>query len=64
MPQEERKRYSSLLRRQYVPLRERRSEVPASLADVIHKALSRSPSLRFTDIAEFREAMIRAVQGD
>jgi len=64
MPKEHRKRYSSLLRRQYVPLRERRDDVPAALADVIHKALSRTPTLRFTDIADFREAMVRAVQGD
>lgn len=64
LPKEERKRYTTLLRRQHVPLRERRADVPAGLADVIHKALSRSPSLRFTDIAEFRQAMIQAVQGD
>ncbi len=64
LPKEERKRYTSLLRRQYVPLRERRGDVPPALADVIHKALSRTPTLRFTDIAEFRQAMIRAVQGD
>jgi serine/threonine-protein kinase len=64
MPKDERKRYSSLLSRQQVPLRERRSDVPAPLADLIQKALSRSPSLRFTDVAEFRAAMIQAVKGD
>jgi serine/threonine-protein kinase len=64
MPKEERKRYTSLLRRQLVPLRERRREVPAALADVIQKALSRSPTLRYTDIGDFRHAMICAVQGD
>lgn len=64
MPKEERKRYSSLLRGMYVPLRERRRDVPAALADVIHKALSRTPSLRFTDVGEFRNALMRAVQGD
>ena len=64
LPKEERKQYSSLLRQAHVPLRERRQDVPPSLADVVHKALSRTPSLRFADIAEFRQAMIRAVQGD
>jgi serine/threonine-protein kinase len=62
MPKEERKRYSSLLRRSLVPLRERRSDIPPGLADVIHKGLARSPSLRFTDVGEFRQVMIRAVQ--
>lgn len=60
---EERNRYTSLLRRMVVPLRERRPEVPPALADVIHKALSRTPALRFADIAAFREAMIQAMQG-
>ena len=58
------KRYSSLLRRQHVPLRERRSDVPTALAEVIHKALSPTPSHRYASIAEFRQAMVRAVQGD
>ena len=64
MPKEERKRYSSLLRRSFVPLRELRVDVPVALADVVHKALSRTPTLRYTDVAEFRSALIRAVQGD
>jgi len=54
---QENKRYSSLLRRQYVPLRERRDDVPAVLADVIHKALSRTPSQCYADITEFRLAI-------
>jgi serine/threonine protein kinase len=64
MPKEERKRYSSLLRRQHVPLTERRNDVPAALAAVIHRALSRTPSQRFASVTEFREAMIGAVQGE
>src|ERR1019366_10654267 len=64
MRREERQRYSSLLRRQYVPMRERRDDVPPALADVIHKALARTPSQRYADITELRQAMIRAVQGD
>ena len=64
LPKDERKKYTSLLRRQYVPLRERRADVSPGLADVIHKALSRAPSLRFLDVAELRRAMLKAVQGD
>jgi eukaryotic-like serine/threonine-protein kinase len=64
LPKGEHKRYSSLLRRQHVPLRERRGDVPTALADVIHKALSPTPSHRYASIAEFRQAMVRAVQGD
>ncbi len=63
-PREERKRYTSLLRRQYVPLRDHRPDIPAALADVIHKALSRTPGHRFADIADFRHALIRAGRGE
>ncbi|MSQ95298.1 MAG: FHA domain-containing protein [Gemmataceae bacterium] len=61
LPKEERKRYSSLLRHQYVPLRDHRPEVPPALAVAIHRALSRTPGQRFKDIAEFRQALMRAV---
>jgi serine/threonine protein kinase len=64
LPKGDRKRYSSLLRRQHVPLRERREDVPTALAEVIHKALSPTPSHRYASIAEFRQAMVRAVQSD
>ncbi len=64
LPREERRRYSSLLRRQHVPIRERRPDVPAALADVIHQALSRTPSKRFADVLGFRQALVRSVQGD
>jgi eukaryotic-like serine/threonine-protein kinase len=63
-PKEERKRYSSLLRRQHVPLTERRNDVPTALAAVIDRALSRTPSQRFASMAEFREAMVGAVKGE
>jgi eukaryotic-like serine/threonine-protein kinase len=63
-PKEERKRYTSLLRRQHLPLRERRGDVPAPLADVIEKALARTPSQRYAGVAEFRQALVRAAQGD
>ena len=64
MPKEEGKRYSSFLRRTYVPIRERREDVPAALADVLHRALARGPSQRYGDVSEFRQALIRSVQAD
>lgn len=64
MPRQESRRFSSLLRRPYVPIGERRDDVPRDLADVIHKALARTPTQRFASITEFRLALIRAVQGD
>jgi serine/threonine-protein kinase len=64
LPKEERKRYTSLLRRQYTPLRERRADVPAKLAEVVHQALSRTPNKRFANMAEFRHALVHAMQAD
>ena len=57
-------RYSSLLRRTYLPIRDRRDDVSAPLAEAIHTALSRSPEKRFADVSEFRQALLRAAQGD
>ena len=57
MPREVRRRYSSLLRRTFVPIRERRADIPRTLASVIEKALARVPSQRFSSIAEFRATL-------
>ena len=56
LPRQEQHRYTSLLRRQYVPIRERREDVPPALADALHKALSRTPQQRYASIVEFRQA--------
>jgi eukaryotic-like serine/threonine-protein kinase len=57
LPTELHHRFSSILRQRVVPLRERRPEVPAALADVIHKAMSRAPSHRYKNVVEFRHAL-------
>jgi serine/threonine protein kinase len=57
LPTEIHHRFSSLLRQRVVPLRDRRPEVPAALADAIHKAMSRTPSQRFRNVVEFRHAL-------
>ncbi|MBI2807978.1 MAG: protein kinase [Planctomycetes bacterium] len=58
VPREEKKRYSSLIRRQYVPLREHRREIPPALAAAIEKALARTPGQRFADAEAFRKALL------
>lgn len=40
-----------------IPIQQRRSDLPASLVDVIHKGLSREPADRFKDLMEFRQAL-------
>jgi eukaryotic-like serine/threonine-protein kinase len=61
LPREGQRRYSSLLRAQHAPLNEHRADVPPKLVEVIHKALSRTPSQRFADIGAFRKALARAI---
>jgi serine/threonine-protein kinase len=62
LPPEVNRRFTSLLRQQLVPLRERRADVPQKLADVIHKAMAREPAQRFKSVVEFRQALLEAVQ--
>ena len=56
------RRFTSLLRQQAVPLRDRRPEVPAAVADVIHKAMARTPAQRYPSVMEFREALLNAAK--
>jgi serine/threonine protein kinase len=63
LPREGQRRYSSLLRSQHAPITEHRADVPPALADVLHKALSRTPNHRFVDVGAFRHALMRAIPG-
>ncbi|MFO0810439.1 MAG: FHA domain-containing serine/threonine-protein kinase [Gemmataceae bacterium] len=40
-----------------VPIRTRRADVPAKLAEAIHRALAKEPRQRFADVAAFRQAL-------
>lgn len=40
-----------------IPIRERRPELPAKLAEVIHRALDYDPSWRYPSVKEFRRAL-------
>lgn len=41
-----------------IPLQSRRPDLPRELVDVVHRALSREPSDRFTDVLAFRAALL------
>ena len=41
-----------------IPIRERRPEIDAGLAEVIHKAMSREPGERFLDTVKLRKALV------
>ncbi len=58
LPAELHRRFTSLLRQQLVPLRDRRPDVPIALAEVIHKAMSRTPAQRYKNVVEFRHALV------
>lgn len=40
-----------------VPILSRRADLPAGLAEVVHRALSRDPAARFKDVREMRRAL-------
>ena len=42
-----------------VPITERKPDIPAKLAEVIHKALSREPGDRYPDVTAFRKELKR-----
>lgn len=51
-------RLVKLLTEDPVPLRDRRPDIPAGLAAVVHKAMAREPDDRFPDVASFRAALV------
>jgi eukaryotic-like serine/threonine-protein kinase len=51
------RKFTMILSQQPVSIHKRRAEVPAMLAEVIHKALAREPKARFADVKAFRLAL-------
>ena len=47
-----------ILEEQPIPIRERRSDLPESLAEPIHRALDKAPENRFPSVVEFRQALL------
>jgi len=56
-PKDGKRGYTSLLRHVPTPIQKRRADVPAKLAEILHRALARTPSQRFASIAAFRQAL-------
>ena len=50
--------FRKMLTEEPVPLRSRRPDVPAALADVVHRALARQPERRFADVTAFGRALL------
>jgi serine/threonine-protein kinase len=56
-PEDMRDRVLLVLQEEPVPIRTRRPEVPALLAEVIHRALAKEPEARFPDAASMLQAL-------
>jgi hypothetical protein len=41
-----------------IPIRSRRGDIPAKLAAVIHRSLSRKPTDRYSDVGAMRKALM------
>lgn len=50
-----------ILRQDYTPLLEAKSDLPVGLAEVVDKAVAKDPSKRYQTAGEFREALLGAV---
>jgi eukaryotic-like serine/threonine-protein kinase len=57
-PKSFQERMLKILQDDPVPIRRRRPEIPAPLADVIHRALARDEGERFASVAPFRKALL------
>lgn len=62
LPKDVRQQIAVLVTGTPVPVRDRRAEVPAGLAEVIHTALAREPADRFPDVAAFSTALLPFAQ--
>jgi serine/threonine-protein kinase len=49
---------SLILEQQPVPIQQRRPEIVAPLADIIHRALARKPEDRFASVHDMRVALL------
>ena len=51
-------KFQMILQDDPVPIRDRRSEIPDDLSEIIHRALLRNPDDRFADVTEMRDALL------
>lgn len=57
LPRQTSQRFMMILNQDPIHITERRSDLPASLVQIIHRALAREPKDRFADVAAFREML-------
>jgi serine/threonine-protein kinase len=50
-----------ILSEEPVPIQSRRPEIPAELAEVVHRALAKAPDGRFADVRTMRQALLACV---
>ncbi len=61
-PNRDERQIINILLSEPVPIGQRRPDIPAGLAQIVHTALAKDPRDRFADVAAFREALL-AYQG-
>ncbi|MGF1581130.1 MAG: protein kinase [Gemmataceae bacterium] len=57
-PPDPKDQFLTILHGQPIPIRERRSDIPEKLSQIIHRGLAREPKDRFVDVAAVREALL------
>jgi serine/threonine protein kinase len=57
LPSEIRGQLLMILQDDPIPIQERRADIPADLAAIVHRALSRTPADRFADVRAMRQAL-------
>jgi len=58
LPKDVGRRLVHIITESVVPVRTRRADLPAALAEAIHRALGREPGDRFPDVTAFRSALL------
>jgi serine/threonine-protein kinase len=56
-PSEVQKQILMILQDRPVPIRVRRADLPEDLAEIVHRALARSPAERFPDVRALRQVL-------
>jgi serine/threonine-protein kinase len=58
LPRRVQERILMVLHEDPIPLRKRRADLPAELAEIVHRALAREPQDRFPDVKAMRHALL------
>jgi serine/threonine-protein kinase len=58
-PRQDEKRLLMILHDEPVPIRDRRSDIPKELAEIIHRTLEKDPNDRYDDVKVLRRALLK-----